>query len=241
MLTTYSILGLYRTFAADLKTVRRQQYWFHRRHDNAVVRRLRKWRLRRFMLFPALDDLEAEITYLLIRARRPKVIVEMSPNAGWSTTWILSGLRDNADGGQLWSYDVHDTSTKLVPKALAQGRWHFVKGDALETTAKSPDFDYLFIDSDHSKEFAEWYVQSLFPRIRPGIPVSVHDVFHAATPSQEGAVVLDWLRRKGVPFWTPSRQTSGEAARHIRAERERLGLDYKIHHSDRNPMLFFEV
>lgn len=182
MISTEYVLDLYRRFLGDLKAVRRQQYWFHRRHSNPVIRRLRKWRLRRFMLFPALDDLEAEITYLLIRARRPKVIVEMSPNAGWSTTWILSGLRDNANGGRLWSYDIHDTSTKFVPKALAWGRWHFVQGDARETVAKAPDFDYLFIDSDHSKEFAEGYIRSLFQRIRPGIPVSVHDVFHAVQP-----------------------------------------------------------
>lgn len=86
MLSTDYILGLYRQFRDDLAAVRRQQFWFHRRHDNPVVRRLRKWRVRRYMLFPALDDLEAEITYLLIRDRHPKVVLEMSPNAGWSTT-----------------------------------------------------------------------------------------------------------------------------------------------------------
>lgn len=62
MLNTDYILDLYRSFAGDLKLVCRQQHWFHHRHDNALVRRLRKWRLRRYMLFPALDDLEAEIT-----------------------------------------------------------------------------------------------------------------------------------------------------------------------------------
>src|SRR3989442_8290193 len=90
MISTEYVVDLYRRYLADLKAVRRQQYWFHRRHDNWFVRRLRKLRLRRYMLFPALDDLEAEITYLLIRARRPKVVVEMSPNAGWSTIWILT-------------------------------------------------------------------------------------------------------------------------------------------------------
>lgn len=56
--------------------MRRQQYWFHRRHSNPVIRRLRKLRLRRYVLFPALDDLEAEITYLMIRDRRPRVVLE---------------------------------------------------------------------------------------------------------------------------------------------------------------------
>lgn len=242
MISTEYVLGLYRQYISDLKAVRRQQYWFHRRHDNVLVRRLRKLRLRRHMLFPALDDLEAEITYLLIRARRPRVVVEMSPNAGWSTTWILSALRDNVDGGQLWSYDLRDTSTKLVPRRLAQGRWHFVQGDARDTMSLAPDFDYLFIDSDHTRDFAEWYVEALFPRIPPGGMVSVHDVFHTAKPSEEGDVVLEWLAKQGMNFWAPSPATGSEAARCLVEERERLGEDYVIQpYHGHNPMIFFET
>ncbi len=192
MLTTESVLELYRRYEADLKAVRRRLWWFHRRHDNAVVRRLRKLRLRRFMLFPALDDLEAEITSLLIRDRRPRVIVEMSPNAGWSTTWILSALRDNADGGRLWSYD-------LV----------------------------------HAE---------LFPRVKPGTVVSVHDVFHRAEPSEEGQVVLEWLARNRLSYWTASPLVSDGAAARITEERMRLGITYVIRPRDgHNPMLFFEM
>lgn len=243
MITTEYVLGLYRQYISDLKAVRRQQYWFHRRHDNVLVRRLRKLRLRRYMLFPALDDLEAEITYLLIRAQRPKVIVEMSPNAGWSTTWILSALRDNADGGQLWSYDLHDTSTKLVPRRLAQGRWHFVQGDARNTVPSAPDFDYLFIDSDHTRDFAEWFVQMLFPRLKPGCQVSVHDVFHQATPSEEGAAVIAWLTAHGGHYWTTATAAAKATTQAILDERVRLGIDYPIHRSTKNPtnpMLFFQ-
>lgn len=241
-LSTECILELYRRYERDLKAVRRQQYWFHRRHSNVVVRRLRKWRLCGSLLNPALDDLEAEITYLLIRDRQPKIVVEMSPNAGWSTTWILSALRDNGGLSQLWSFDLHDTCTMFVPKTLAEDRWHFVKGDARETIAKAPVFDYLFVDSDHSEEFAEWYIAELFPRLRPGIPVSVHDVFHEAEPSAEGLVVLRWLRQRGLTHWTPSLRAGGEAHAHILAERSRLGIDYVVHRlSEMNPMLFFQI
>ena len=242
MISTEYVVDLYRRYLADLKAVRRQQYWFHRRHDNWFVRRLRKLRLRRYMLFPALDDLEAEITYLLIRARRPKVVVEMSPNAGWSTTWILSALRDNGDGGQLWSYDLHETSTKVVPRRLAEGRWHFVQGDARETVPKAPDFDYLFIDSDHTRGFAEWYVKALFLRIRPGTIVSVHDVFHVPHPSDEGEIVIEWLAGQGLSYWMPSPLADDKTARRILDEREQLGVDYVIHFRGcDNSMLFFET
>src|SRR5437867_2379561 len=171
-------MQLYHRHGEDLRALRRQQRWFLIRNNNSFLRRLYRMKIHRHLLVPMLDDLEAEITYLLIRDRNPKVVVEMSPNTGWSTTWILSALRDNETGGQLWSYDLHETSTKLIPKHLANNRWHFVLGDAKETVVKAPEFDYLFVDSDHSEEFAEWYVRELLPRVRPGCVVSVHDVFH---------------------------------------------------------------
>lgn len=163
----------------------------------------------------------------------------MSPNAGWSTTWMLSALRDNGDGSQLWSYDLHETSTKFVPSSLARSRWYFVQGDARETVPKAPEFDYLFVDSNHSRGFAEWYVKELFPRLRPGAVVSVHDVFHAPVPSEEGEVVLDWLVHKGLTFWTPSLAAGGPACQTILEERKRLGIGDPLHYSDKNPMLFF--
>lgn len=190
VVSTEYILQLYRRYGEALRIVRRQQRWFLIRNNNSFLRRLYRMKIRRHLLVPMLDDLESEITYLLIRDRNPKVVVEMSPNTGWSTTWILSALRDNKTGGQLWSYDLHETSTKVIPKHLANNRWHFVLGDAKETVAKAPEFDYLFVDSDHSEVFAKWYVQALLPRVRPGCVVSVHDVYHQATRGQGASRVL---------------------------------------------------
>lgn len=240
MITTDYIISLYRRYADDLAAVRRQQRRFHRRHDNVVVRRLRKLRLRRYMLFPALDDLEAEITYLLLREKRPRVVVEISPNAGWSTTWVLSALRDNGQGA-LWSFDLHDTSTHFVPRALGRDRWHFVQGDARETARSAPPFDYLFLDSDHGKEFAEWYCRVLLPQARPGTIISVHDVFHSERPSEEGLVVQSWLEERGLPYWTVAGAANKEAEQAILKERSCLGFDVVVHplgHS--NSMMFFE-
>ena len=116
MIPTDYIISLYGKYVKDLKEVRRQQKWFLIRHNNTLLRRLYRMRLLTTIRWPMLDDVEAEVTYLLIRDRNPKLIMEMSPNGGWSTTWILRALRDNGAGGQLWSYDLHDMSTKLVPK-----------------------------------------------------------------------------------------------------------------------------
>jgi len=63
------------------------------------------------LLDPHFDDIEAEITYLLIRAFRPKTLVKISPLGGWSTSWILNAIRDN-NYGTLYSYDLVDDSLK---------------------------------------------------------------------------------------------------------------------------------
>lgn len=241
MISKDYILDLYRRYADDLRSVRSQQRTFLRRNNNSLLRRLNRMKLRQHLLRPMLDDLEAEITYLLIRDRTPQVVVEMSPNTGWSTTWILSALRDNGRNGQLWSYDLHDTATKLVPQGLAQGRWHFVLGDAITTVPSAPDFDYLFIDSDHSAQFARWYVRALLPKVRPGVVVSVHDVFHQAELSEEGEVVAEWLSERNLPYWTVASAVHTKERLEFLEERGKVHADFDatIHVGRANPMMFF--
>jgi predicted O-methyltransferase YrrM len=236
------LVDLYRRYLLDLRSVRTQQRRFLRRNNNTVLRRLYRMKLRRYLVKPMLDDLEAEITYLMIRDRDPKCVVEMSPNTGWSTTWILSALRDNGGDGQLWSYDLHDISTKLVPQYLAEKRWHFVLGDARETLPTAPDFDYLFVDSDHSASFAQWYSKVLFPRVQPGVIVSVHDVFHQAQLSEEGQVVADWLKERGMSYWTVASAVDPAGAAELREFRRMLHPDFhKPIHGEANPMMFFTM
>jgi hypothetical protein len=40
----------------------------------------------------------------------------------------------------------------------------------------SPGLEFLFIDSDHGGPFAEWYLANLFPLVRQGGLIHVHDV-----------------------------------------------------------------
>jgi hypothetical protein len=90
--------------------------------------------------------------------------------------------------------------------------------------------------------FAEWYITTLLPDIRPGTVVSVHDVFHSAEPSEEGAAVLKWLKARGLQYWTPSSKAGREANARIVETRKQLGVDYVVHPlSDINSMLFVDV
>ena len=78
-ITTDLVTDLYREHRADLARVRHEQLRL-RRDDPAMKAQL--------------DDIEAEITYLLLRHARPETVVEIGTFHGWSTTWILRALRD---------------------------------------------------------------------------------------------------------------------------------------------------
>lgn len=201
------------------------------------------------LLRPQLDDIEAEVTYLLIRETRPTTVVEISPSGGWSTSWILQALKDNKYG-TLCSYDINDASTKVLPSDLTADRWIFTKGKIQKQMRKLPQaIDYLFMDSDHSAPFASWYVQHLFPRVKEGAVVSVHDVFHKSQPGfppegyekacEEAPVVLQWLRQKKYQFITFSPARDRSAYDKIMAVKKELMIDEEILPTQFNSMIFF--
>ena len=159
------------------------------------------------------DALESELQYIRLRELRPRRTLEMSCRCGWSTFWLLSALHDNYNDGsrprgpvpELWSYDiVADVLSLPLPRHL-KPFWKFTAGDARETvmmigdSSGPPQFDYFFIDSDHSETFARDYVDHLLDRQKGQfLSGSIHDVYpHRLSgnwrPSPEGAVVLEWL------------------------------------------------
>ncbi|WP_128435033.1 class I SAM-dependent methyltransferase [Streptomyces cyaneus] len=222
------IIRLYRAYAGDLDRAREKQ---------------RKLLAPPTSLKAQLDDIEAEITYLLLRETRPETVVEIGTFHGWSTTWILQALRDNGTG-HLYSYDVVDHVVRNIPEQLSTGRWTFTQGDARENLEKIPDTaDFLFIDAAHSASFARWYIRELFPRMRPGIPVCVHDVFHGRRPLPftEGAVVLRWLADQENTCFTPSRARAPEIHDRLNDVKRTLDLGHPLRDSRDNPMIFFTL
>ncbi|WP_431889178.1 class I SAM-dependent methyltransferase [Nocardiopsis alba] len=200
-------------------------------------------RSNRGRLTPQLDDVEAEITYLLLRETRPDVVMELGALHGWSTTWILSALRDNGSGF-LHTFDIIDNVVSNVPDDLSLGRWSFHKGDIRENLSQVPEgIGYLFVDAAHNGRFARWYLSELFPRVAAGTPVSVHDVFHGkrALPFTEGAAVLSWLRGNGTEPFTVSRAKAPAPHRALLELRRDLELDEPVHTGTDNPMIYFRM
>lgn len=222
-----SVLQLYRSHADALGAARDAQRSLLSRRD----------------LRPKLDDLEAEITYLLVRAAAPTRIVEIGTFHGWSTSWLLRALADNGHG-HLHSYDIVDHAVAAVPEELAGDRWTFHHGDVRTAADLQPStIGYLFIDAAHTARFARWYVAELLQHVDGGTPVSVHDVYHRRRAGRlsEGRVVLEWLARRQLGHFTASARAAPRVYGEIQAVRRSLGLSEVVHREAPNPMIYFTV
>ena len=205
---------------------------------------------RALTLSPHFDDIEAELLYMFVREYQPEHMIEFSPMGGWSTSWILEALNKN-DKGKCVSYDLVDNSKVNLSKLdLNKERWELVQGDVQEQYS-SFDFnsiDFIFIDSDHSTEFAERYVQEVLTPAKESyesqgkkIPVFIHDIFgRFASSIQEGEVVKRFLSENQIEHITPS--LFGPNSKDFEEIRGELGLNQEfVHNSTANPVVIFKL
>lgn len=255
------IVGLYNKYIDDLKKAREYQgRLYSRKSYSRVIRQhpddpYEKYLLYRTLRYcargfegfvldrrldPRFDDIEGEVTYLLIREYKPLTVVEISPGGGWSTSWILNAIKENASG-RLYSYDLTDRCTGTVPSELSEGRWTFFKGDVKMNLGALPRaIDYLFVDSEHSADFARWYIRNLFPKLRTGSPVSVHDVFLPGDFGYtEAGVILEWLRHKEIEYFTASPSKDKAVFDEIASVKNELGIQRLIQPYEFNSAIFF--
>lgn len=250
MLNIQFVLGLYNKYTDDLKRVRKYQRKFYSKDSLSRERffwRILRYALRKFGIIQiglelnaSFDDIESEITYLLIREFKPETIIEISPSGGWSTSWILNALKDNGFG-KLYSYDLVDNSTKNISLDLSENRWIFYLGDIKKNVDKLPEkIDYLFIDSDHSARFAQWYIKNVFSKLKSGTPVSVHDVFQTKEfYFPEERVILDWLRIKNIDYFSASPMKYETIFEEICKLKKTKNIWKLIHKTQTNPAIFF--
>lgn len=228
---TQSMLRLYDKYAADLQLVRASQSKFYEQGMKCG-------------LHPQLCDIESELTYLRIREYRPPVVIEFSPASGWSTSWILHALRDNG-AGELYSFDLVETSKNVLDPELTNGRWHLIIGDVVQNLKQFPrNATYLFIDSAHTGEFADWYINNVFPLFPAGTNVSVHDILkyrYQPGCGPESEVLCDWLSINRIACTTASRALKKKGYSAYMKKKRDLKLDAAIHTSDYNSMIFFQI
>lgn len=189
---------------------------------------------------PQYDDIEAEILCLLLQHHQPKVIYEFSPCGGWSTLHLLMSAPD----ATVDSFDVEDHASRTIARFPdLQPRFTLHVGDVMTRFRDFPldTIDCLFIDSDHCEAFAKQYVNDVLRPLllsKQRILVSVHDVFHAATPSEEGAVVIEFLKEAGIKYFAPVNVGHADEIGRLRSQAGLASLP-RVHVGTANPSMYF--
>jgi hypothetical protein len=128
---------------------------------------------------------EGETLYALVRALRPRVIVETGVAEGVSSAFFLRALQDNGDG-QLYSIDLppssthladgwayympeHETSGWVIPENLKH-RWHLILGDSASELPRLlnslVEIDMFLHDSLHTRKHQMFEYETAWPFIK---------------------------------------------------------------------------
>ncbi|MEK7137532.1 MAG: class I SAM-dependent methyltransferase [Patescibacteria group bacterium] len=190
------ILALYRKYQAELAELsERLLPMFHA--------------MQRCGYLTTFGDIEGEVLYMLIREQRPKLLFEISPNAGWSTNYLLGALTKNGEG-TLHSFDILMHMSGRPMESVIRGnqcekwdqkRLHVHIGDAREKVEEvSGAIDFLLIDSCHTDWFAEWYTTKLFPRVQGMIAIQDIMFWDRKESSSEARFIEDFLHQKRIAY-----------------------------------------
>ena len=118
---------------------------------------------------------ESEVLYSLVREILPSKIIEFGPYNGLTSSIIIKAMEANNKKCDLISFDLRKESTSLDYISNLTSR-KLVIGDIKETCLPYlDDIDFIFIDADHSYKFGQWYCENVFPKLRKGTIIMIHD------------------------------------------------------------------
>ncbi len=135
---------------------------------------------------PGMVSLSAADAILLHRAASSRAMpgatfLEFAAGWGFSTLCILDAIQVEK-ARRPWqevrfiTTEVDGECWRVLDKLLEGQPVEFRKGDAREMEWNGLALDFLFIDSDHTAPIMDWYASTLFPLVKPGGLVAVHDV-----------------------------------------------------------------
>lgn len=148
---------------------------------------------------------QGALLYLLVRAARPRVVVETGVRPGYSTTWILAALQANGEG-LLTSLGpgptagrpngVHDVTVgQFVPPSL-RSRWTLALGNTeerlREILASAREVDLFFYDNGPSVARARFELHAAWEVLSDRGILLAHHI-------EANAAWRDFCQLQGVP------------------------------------------
>lgn len=120
-------------------------------------------------------EAESRFLYSILRHIKPSIVLEMSPNYGFTSKIILEALNKNDIESKLYSFDIHANSLEYDKKEGLIQR-ELIVGDGQKTLDDSflEKADFFLIDSDHSYGFGKWYSEKI-KKLKKGTLIMIHD------------------------------------------------------------------
>jgi predicted O-methyltransferase YrrM len=152
--------------------------WFQERRE-ALARFTGPYR------FGTTGTFGCEAMYLLVRAARPKRVVETGVLYGGSTAHVLAALARNGEG-ELHSIelgrDEREPTQHIIITVELKARWDLVIGDSRqmlpEVLRRCGSIDMFHHDSLHTWEHMHWEFGTALPYLREGAVLSSDDVLN---------------------------------------------------------------
>lgn len=149
-----------------------------------------------------MGTLDALVDYATVRWAKPKRIIEIG--SGRSTHVLNRAIADNGDGGQITCIDpAPRLDISALPVTIHR---RTASPDDVAMVSQLEANDILFIDSSHilmPGTDCDIEFNLLFPALRPGVIVHVHDIFlpYAYPPTWEPR---NWNESCGLAPWVLS-------------------------------------
>lgn len=120
------------------------------------------------------------IAYSLVRHYKPTSVLEFGASYGHSVIFNTDALLKN---GKPFTYvafefveDIYNAAKANLERRHGKLIPQLYFGDIREQLDKIPKtLDYVFIDGNHDLDTTQWYVDNIFPRIKRGSLVAIHD------------------------------------------------------------------
>jgi hypothetical protein len=135
-----------------------------------------------FLDNPLYSRVDADLLYGILRWAKPKRMIELG--SGFSTLVASRALTVNAEQGSECEYNVYDPYPSTLFEHGAPSPATLVDTGAaelpLETFEVLEAGDVLFVDTTHTVKIGgdvDHLINSVLPRIRPGVLVHFHDIF----------------------------------------------------------------
>jgi predicted O-methyltransferase YrrM len=173
--------------------------------------RERRVALQRFagpMRLGTTGEFGCEVLYLLVRAARPRVVVDTGVLYGASCAHILAALAQNGRG-RLYSIDIGRDSREpphefFVPDEL-RPNWELIIGDSRRELpsllSRLPAIDMFYHDSLHTFEHMTWEFETALPHLSSEGVIASDDILNPSS-------LLGIFRPNAFPAFCERRQVS---------------------------------